>query len=126
MRCAVLLSIVPFIPASLISSGISPNRQGPPLAAKIFAVEGVTTVLISHDQITVTKGGFEEWPVLGRKIGAAIREHLATGEPAVLASLRDALPSADAIRDRVQEVLDMDINPSVASHGGVGATDRRP
>lgn len=99
-----------------------PNRersQESPLASKLFAIEGITTVLISHDQITVTKGGFEEWPVIGRKIGAAIREHLASGEPAISSSLRDSLPPADVIRERVQDVLDLDVNPSVASHGGV-------
>lgn len=90
-----------------------------PLASRLFAFEGVTTVLISHDQVTVTKGGFEEWPVLGRKVGAAIREHLASGEPAVKPSARDRLPHADVIRERVMEVLIADINPSVASHGGV-------
>lgn len=89
------------------------------LAEKLFAIEGVSTVLISHDQVTVTKGGFEEWPTIGRKIGAAIREHLTTGQPAVSDSARESLPPADVIRDRVQEVLDTDINPSVAAHGGV-------
>lgn len=89
------------------------------LAARLFALEGVSSVLISHDQVTVTKGGFEEWPVLGRKIGAAIREHLASGKPAVNDSARQTLPPSDVIRDRVQDVLDADINPAVASHGGV-------
>lgn len=99
-----------------------PNRdrsQESPLASKLFAIEGVTTVLISHDQITVTKGGFEEWSIVGRKIGAAIREHLASGLPAINPILRDSIPPAEMIRDRVQDVLDMDVNPSVASHGGV-------
>ena len=89
------------------------------LANRLFALEGVTTVLVSHDQVTVTKGGFEEWPVLGRKVGAAIREHLASGAPAVSPQLREKLPEPDVIRERVQDVLNTDVNPSVASHGGV-------
>lgn len=89
------------------------------LATRLFALEGVSSVLISHDQVTVTKGGFEEWPVLGRKIGAAIREHIASGKPAVNDSARQSLPPSEVIRDRVQDVLDADINPAVASHGGV-------
>jgi Fe-S cluster biogenesis protein NfuA len=89
-----------------------------PLAQRLFALEGVAAVLISHDQVTVTKGGFEDWPVIGRKIGAAIREWFASGEPAVSEQARESLPSADALRERVQDVLDMDINPAVASHGG--------
>ena len=32
---------------------------------------------------------------------------------------RESIPSASEIRDRVQQVLNTEINPSVASHGGV-------
>jgi Fe-S cluster biogenesis protein NfuA len=109
----------PIYPNESFFFGNKDQSAGSPLAARLFAIEGVTTVLISHDQVTVTKGGFEEWPVIGRKVGAAIREHLASGQPAVEPALRDALPSADVIREKVQDVLDSDINPSVASHGGV-------
>ena len=51
--------------------------------------------------------------------GGAIREHLASGEPAVSDAARESLPSTDEIREGVQDVIDKDINPSVASHGGV-------
>lgn len=91
---------------------------GSPLAKRLFDLEAVTSVLISHNEITVNKGGFEEWQTLGKKVGAAIREHLATGEPAVHDEVRAAIPAADVIRDRVQQVLEDEINPAVASHGG--------
>jgi len=89
-----------------------------PLAGKIFEIEGVTSVLIAHDQVTVTKSGSEDWPVVGRKVGAAIREHMATGLPAVHESLRATLPSAEEIRQKVEHVLQTDVNPAVAAHGG--------
>lgn len=89
-----------------------------PLAAKIFAINGVATVLIAHDQVTVRKTGLEDWRTVGRQVGAAIREHLASGEPAVPESLKEKLPPADEIRERVQQVLDRDINPAVSQHGG--------
>jgi len=52
-------------------------------------------------------------------IEAAIRDHLATGEPAVSAVVRRNIPPADQIRQMIQQVLDTDINPSEAEHGGV-------
>ena len=52
-------------------------------------------------------------------IEAAIRDHLATGEPAVSAVVRRNIPPADQIRQVIQQVLDTDINPSEAEHGGV-------
>ena len=89
------------------------------LASKIFEVEGVTAALVSHNRVTVSKTGAEEWPVVGKQVGAAIRAHIASGEPAVDDSVRESLPPADEIRDRVQQVLDTEVNPSIATHGGV-------
>src|SRR5262249_10842326 len=48
-----------------------------------------------------------------------IRAHLATGQAAVSDTLRATIPSAGEIRQRVQRVLDTEINPAVAAHGGV-------
>lgn len=90
-----------------------------PLAAKIFAINGVASVLITHDTVTVRKSGLDDWRTVGRQVGTAIREHLASGEPAVSESLKEKLPTADEIRERVQQVLDRDINPAVSQHGGI-------
>ena len=92
--------------------------QGSSLAQRLFAFDGVTSVLISHDQIEVGQDGGQDWRDLGKQIGGAIREHLATGAPAVSDELRSALPSPDQIRERVQTVLDAEINPGVGQHGG--------
>jgi Fe-S cluster biogenesis protein NfuA len=94
------------------------RADGSPLAARLFAVPGVTSVLISHDQITIGQPGHEDWRTIGPQIGAAIREHLTSGEPAVGDELRQSLPPADEIRSKVQKVLDAEINPAVAQHGG--------
>ena len=89
--------------------------QGSLLAKRLFQFKGVRVVLISHDQVTITKTTTDQWTV----IGAAIQDHLATGEPAVSAVVRRNIPPADQIWQVVQQVLDTDINPSVAEHGGV-------
>jgi Fe/S biogenesis protein NfuA len=34
-------------------------------------------------------------------------------------SVRESIPPVDVLRDRIQGILDREINPSVASHGGV-------
>ena len=93
--------------------------KGSPLAERLFEIDGVSRVVISHDQVTVNKSARVDWPVIGKAIGAAIRVHLATGEPAVSDAAWDAMPSSEEIRERVQQVLDTEINPSVAAHGGV-------
>ena len=60
-----------------------------------------------------------DWREIVRAIGAAIRAHMGTDDPAVSDAAWVDMPSSEVIRDQVQQVLDADINPSVAEHGGV-------
>jgi Fe/S biogenesis protein NfuA len=51
-------------------------------------------------------------------VGKAIREHAASGKPAVSDRVKGN-PEEDArVKARVQEVLDREINPAVGMHGG--------
>jgi Fe-S cluster biogenesis protein NfuA len=109
----------PVYPEASYYFGKKEIAESSDLPKRLFAIEGVTSVLISHDEITVNKGGFEEWQGIGPQIGKAIREHIASGEPAVSDELRSSIPPADELRGRVEEILENEINPSVASHGGV-------
>ena len=95
------------------------QAQGSPLAERIFAIDGVSRLIVAHNEVTVNKSVSAEWPQIGRLIGAAIREHLASGDAAVSDAAWKDMPSADEIRQRVQSVLDSEINPSVSQHGGV-------
>jgi Fe-S cluster biogenesis protein NfuA len=114
----------PVYPDSSFYFASKERAMGSLLAEKLFEIPTVTSVLISHDRVVVNKAGMEEWPAIGRQIGAAIRAHLATGLPAVSEQLRATIPPAEVIRERVQEVLDTRINPAVAAHGGyVGLID---
>jgi Fe-S cluster biogenesis protein NfuA len=98
--------------------GKKEQSEGSDLASRLFAIEGVTSVLVSHDEITVNKGAHDPWQSVGPKVGAAIREHIASGEPAVSEAARNSIPPADEIRARVEAILEAEINPSIASHGG--------
>lgn len=99
--------------------GNAQTANGSPLAERLFAIDGVLNVLVSHNEITVTKSSTVEWPVIGKEIGTAIREHIASGDAAVNSELEGSLPAADDLRQRVDTVLRNEINPAVASHGGV-------
>jgi len=95
------------------------QAEGSALAERLFAIEGVKGVQVSHNQVTVRKVGMDEWSVVGKQIGAAIRAFLATNEPVVTDEVRQRIPPVDEIKERVQQVLDTEINPSVAEHGGI-------
>jgi Fe-S cluster biogenesis protein NfuA len=89
-----------------------------PLAQKVFEIQEVESILIAENQVTVTKSGFEPWPVIGKRIGAKIREHIRSNEPAVTAQFESALLPEPEIRKRVQNLLEREINPALGMHGG--------
>ncbi len=95
------------------------SAEDSPLANRLIEIDGITRVLISHDQVTINKSAQTDWPVIGKSIGASIRAHLATDDPAVSDTAWENVPSSEEMRERVQQVLDTEINPSVAGHGGV-------
>ena len=95
------------------------TAKGSPLAERLFELDGVARVVIAHNEVTVTKNSQVDWPDIGGPIGMAIREHFASGAPAVADTVWDDLPSADSIREDVQRVFDTEINPAIQSHGGV-------
>ncbi len=108
----------PVCPDSAYYFDSSERAQGSPFAERMFQIPTVTGVLISHERVTVTKSGREEWPVTAKQVGAAIRAHLATGQPAVSDAMRAAIPLAAEIQAKVRQVLEKEINPMVAAHGG--------
>jgi NFU1 iron-sulfur cluster scaffold homolog, mitochondrial len=81
------------------------------LAEKLFEVSEIKKVELSDNLVTVTKDSPDDWSVLGKRIGGFIRAYLA---PEAFAN---QMP-LDVIRKKVQEVLDTQINPNVAGHGG--------
>jgi Fe-S cluster biogenesis protein NfuA len=109
----------PVYPEKSFYFGSKEQAEGSVLAERLFAIDGVRAVQVSHNQVTVRKTGMGEWPVLGKQVGSAIRAFLSSGEPAVSDEVRQSIPPADEIRERVQQVLDAEINPEVAQHGGV-------
>lgn len=89
-----------------------------PLAGRIFEIPEVENVLIAENQITVTKTGIDPWPVIGKQIGAKIREHIRSNDPAVSDQYdSEMLPEAE-IRKKVQNLLENEINPALGMHGG--------
>lgn len=90
-----------------------------PLAAKLFGIKDVTAVRISGSNVTITKEGDEPWRPVAGKVAEVIREHLKSGEPAVSMDYVSNTLSDDELRVKIQEIFDTQINPAVASHGGM-------
>ncbi len=100
------------------------EAEGWPMVQRIMRVAGVHSVIVKGNMLIVAKHAGAEWPKLLQPIEDAIRSGL---DPTVddVASPVDAIAAAaagtgpeDELRNRVQAILDSEINPSVASHGG--------
>lgn len=96
-----------------------PKRAtGSILVESLFTVEGVKSLMVSGKTILVTKVGNDDWRVLGPKIGLAIRGAFSSGRPLIANELKNDMPDPEQLRTRVQKILNEEINPAVAAHGG--------
>jgi len=100
--------------------GDASSAADSPLAATLFALEGVEQVLMRGTGVSVTRSATTEWQVLAKHVGAAIRTHLQSGDPVVSENALAGGGSDDQrIRNEIDAILESEINPAIASHGGV-------
>ena len=100
------------------------NREraaGSPLGERLFALPGVANVLIAESVVTIGKEPSASWSGLKAAIGTAIRSQLLTGVPAILEMAVHASTQGRSDAElgmAVQELLDKEVNRSIANHGG--------
>jgi Fe-S cluster biogenesis protein NfuA len=87
-----------------------------PLAADLLAIPGVESVLIADNTVTVSTAHPVDWPALG--IGNVIRKHIRSGQPIVSEDYFRHLPAEGDLKWAIRDLLEREINPAVASHGG--------
>ena len=66
------------------------RASGSPLVERLFALSGVSNVLVAETVVTVGKDPSVAWSALKSAIGAAIRTQLLTGVPAIFEAPRNA------------------------------------
>ena len=94
---------------------------GSPLVERLFTLPGVAHMLVADNVVTVGKEPSTSWSGLKSAIGTAIRTQLLTAVPAILEVPRNANTWGRTdveIRAVVQELLDGEVNRSIAAHGG--------
>jgi len=100
----------------------SETARKSPLAARIFAVAGVTGVFFGTDFVTVTKAEAVDWGHIKPAILGAIMEHYQSGAPVIEGEQAAAHqahdgPDGDIVR-QIKELLDTRVRPAVAQDGG--------
>ena len=101
--------------------GYRERAAGSPLVERLFVLAGVANVLIAENVVTICKEPEAPWSGLKAAIGTAIRTQLLTGVPAILemAAYASTQGRSDAeLCVVVQQLLDKEVNRSIANHGG--------
>ncbi|MEZ4815103.1 MAG: NifU family protein [Bdellovibrionota bacterium] len=96
-----------------------------PLAEKLFALEGVNSVMVAQNFVTVSIASFDRLTELNDEIMAEVKKFLESGEKAITADI-ETLDSGHStqrqdltdVEKTIVEILDKEIRPSVAMDGG--------
>ncbi len=118
----------PFVCKFIVDTPILANRtigcrnkvaaRGAPLLEALFEIEGVREVLLTGNIVTIAKSGTDSWQILGKKIGAAIRNAIESGQPLIPDDWGQKPPSENDLYQEVERVLASRVNPGISTHGG--------
>lgn len=91
-----------------------------PLAARLYAIDGVTAVTLKEDSIVVAKAETADWSLLRTEIFGAIVAHFKSGEAAVRENTDDEAPGEfdEQIIEQIKDLLSTRIVPAVTQSGG--------
>ncbi len=97
-----------------------------PVASKIFGFPWTEAVTVGTDFVSVSKQDWVEWDVLQEPLTGLIDEHFdmakeRAGESKIEENPiieKPKLDLSDPIAQKVKDVLDSEVNPAVAGHGG--------
>jgi Fe-S cluster biogenesis protein NfuA len=118
-----------FLPGRIVLGSGTAEFKSPdearssPLAERLFAVPGVSSVFFGNDFVAVTKSD-GEWPHIKPAILGAIMEHFMAGVPVMVAepsteSDEEFFDEDDAgTVETIKELLDTRVRPAVAQDGG--------
>lgn len=95
-----------------------------PLARALFALDGIVRVEVSGATIWVKKHAEADWTALKPAIAGAIREVLDQTDTPLGQDGRDETTPDQDLLAAVEDLLNQQVNPTVAAHGGQISADR--
>ncbi len=114
-RCSFVVDR-PVLPGASAHFGDREAARHSPLAGELLAIRGMESVLIAENTVTLSSAYPVDWPALG--IGNVIRKHIRAADPVVAEAYFEDLPSEGDLKWAIRDLLDREINPAVAQHGG--------
>ena len=119
---------VKFIPGKEVSPIKSINfssiddAASSPLAKRLFLIDGVDSIFLGSDFISITKSENIDWQELKPLILSQVMQHYMSGE-SIIEEVKEDLPIELSEEDKeiatqIEDLLETRVRPSVASHGG--------
>lgn len=97
----------------------APEPEVSPLAARLFAIDGVVGVFLASNFVTVTRRAEVEWTDLAQPIVDAVKECLGDAGAALGPAFeRHQAVDEGELEARIRRVLDEEVRPAVAMDGG--------
>ena len=111
---------VDVLPGSSAEFSSTEEAKTSPLASRLLSIDGVDSVFLSGDFVSITKAEQMEWFALKPSVLAAIMEHFASGLPVMEAAPTIDSDSGDDNEtvQQIKHLLDTRVRPAVAMDGG--------
>jgi Fe-S cluster biogenesis protein NfuA len=123
--CKLMVDRPVFEGYSIYAHSPESAAEASPLAEALFALEGISQVEIYHMNITLTRQyRGDDWEGLAREAGGIVRGWIEEGKPVASGQFLDDLPSPEEISQKLEEVIETEINPGIAAHSGAIALNR--
>src|SRR5216684_8119136 len=95
------------------------EAEGLPLAEKLICLSGVEKLQLIGHLLVVTQTAGREWTDLGNEIESVLTSYLISGEALTPDDVHEKMMLIGRnTREKVQYLVDTQINPGVAEHGG--------
>lgn len=103
---------------ALYADSTSANRS--PLASKIFGFPWTKSVEVKPDEVSISKHDWVEWDVLAEPLAGLIKEHLNEKSSGTIEENPEVKDHEihHPLAEQISILIDNEINPAVASHGG--------
>ena len=111
---------VDVLPGSSAEFSSTEEAKTSPLASRLLSIDGVDSVFLSGDFVSITKAEQMEWFALKPSVLAGIMEHFASGLPVMEAAQTTDSDSSDDNEtvQQIKHLLDTRVRPAVAMDGG--------
>jgi Fe-S cluster biogenesis protein NfuA len=101
------------------------DAKGLPLAEKLFCLPAVGKIQLIGHLLVVTKTAERNWEDLSKEIEGILMSYLISGQALTPDEVQEKMMlMGRSTKEKIQYLIDMQINPGVAEHGGsVGVVD---